>query len=400
MNDFDIIIIGGGMVGSTLACALGSGPYRIALLEAEPPVPLPADAPFELRVSAVSLANQRFLANIGAWQAIEASGRVCAYRRMRVWEDGGSETLFDCAEIDEPALGYFAENRLLQQELLARSKRFDTIELLSPVEPKDIRIEAERVTVRCKARTLRAKLLIGADGARSRVRQAALIGTHAWDYEQSALVTTIKSPLPQQDITWQRFTPSGPQAFLPLAQRHASLVWYHRPDRVRRLMSLSEPDFLTELESAFPEDLGGVAALMGRASFPLRRMHAHRYVQKRVALVGDAAHTVHPLAGQGVNMGFLDAAVLAEVLLDAAPRDPGTVSVLRRYERWRKHDNLAMLSATDLFYRVFSNANPVLCLARNAGLFAAGSVTPLKQQAMRMALGLTGRQPSLTLPSL
>ena len=397
MNEFDIIIIGGGMVGSALACALGSGSHRVALLEAQPPARLMPNAPFDLRVSAVSLANQRFLANIGAWDAIEASTRVCPYRRMRVWEGGGSETQFDCAEIDEPALGYFAENRLLQHELLARCKDFDNIELLYPAQPKDIRIETDRVSVRYDTRTLRGKLLIGADGAHSRVRQAALIGTHAWDYEQSALVTTIKSALPQQDITWQCFTPSGPQAFLPLAQRHASLVWYHRPEEVRRLLNLTDSDFLSELESSFPTDLGGVDALIGRASFPLRRMHAHRYVQPRVALVGDAAHTVHPLAGQGVNMGFLDAAVLAEVLLAAAPRDPGDLSILRRYERWRKHDNLAMLNATDLFYRVFSNTNPVLRFARNAGLFAAGSLPPLKQQAMRVALGLAGRQPALTL---
>ena len=400
MNDFDLIIIGGGMVGGALACALGNSPLRIALLEAEPAAPLAADAPFELRVSAFSLANQRFLENVGVWSRLEASGRVCPFDAMRVWEDGGAATRFDCADIDAPALGYFAENRLLQENLLERCQDFSNIELLRPVETRSISIEADQVVVRCHNRTLRARLLIGADGARSKVREAACIGTHAWDYEQAALVVTILSDLPQQHMTWQRFTPSGPQAFLPLAQRHASLVWYHRPDQVRRLRALPDQDFLSELETAFPPELGGIQQMVGRASFPLRRMHAHRYVQERVALLGDAAHTVHPLAGQGVNMGLLDAAVLAEVLLDATAkgRDPGALNALRKYERWRRHDNLLMLTATDAFYRTFSNTNPVLRLARNSGMYLADGLRPLKHQAMRVALGLAGRQPRLTLP--
>jgi len=400
MNEFDLIIVGGGMVGGALACALGGSSFSVAVLESDPPAFPTADEAFDLRVSAVSLANQRFLDNIGAWPKLASSGRVCPYDTMRVWENGGAETHFDCAAVDAPALGYFAENRLLQCALLARCREFDNIELIAPVETTKITLEAEYALVRTSARTLRSRLLVGADGARSRVRQAALIGTHAWDYEQSALVTTILSDLPQQYTTWQRFTPSGPQAFLPLAQRHASLVWYNYPAEVRRLQALPDAAFLAELETTFPPELGGVAQMIGRASFPLRRMHAHRYVQARLALIGDAAHTVHPLAGQGVNMGFLDAAVLAEILLDAAAkgRDPGAVPVLRQYERWRRHDNLLMLTATDAFCRVFSNAHPLLRLARNSGLYLAGSLTPLKQQAMRVALGLAGRQPRLTLP--
>ena len=400
MNDYDLIIVGAGMVGSALACALGGSSLKIALLEAEHPTALASDAVFDLRVSAVSLANQRFLDNIGAWQHIQDSHRVCPFTTMRVWEAGGAETCFDCADIDIPALGYFAENRILQQALLTRCRDFSNIELFMPIDTQSIQFETEQVVVRCQSQTLRTRLLIGADGARSKVRQAALIGTHAWDYQQSALVATILSALSQQSITWQRFVPSGPQAFLPLAQQHASLVWYNRPQEVRRLLALSESDFLRELETAFPPELGGVQVLIGRASFPLRRMHTQHYVRERVALIGDAAHTVHPLAGQGVNMGFLDAAVLAEVLLDAVAKgrefDLGALSVLRQYERWRRHDNLLMLTATDAFYRAFSNTNPILRFTRNSGLALANGFGPLKHQAMRVALGLAGRQPLLT----
>lgn len=394
MQTCDVLIVGGGMVGSTLACALGGSDLEVVLLEAQPPLKIAQNAPFDLRVSAISLANQRLLANLGVWPALQQSDRICPYTRMRVWEAGGHETLFDCAELDAPALGFFVENRLLQQALLERCTQFDNIQIISPASAEDIRIEADRVTVRCQQQTLRTRLLIGADGSQSRVRQAAAIGTHSWDYEQAALVCTIKSALPQQDITWQRFTAKGPQAFLPLAQCHASLVWYEHPDTIRHLQTLTEQEFLTELEAAFPPELGRIEVLIGRASFPLKRMHAQHYVKPNIALIGDAAHTVHPLAGQGVNMGLLDAAALAEIILNAGSNF-AAFNQLRKYERWRKAENLTMLTATDGFYRVFSNTSPVLYGLRNSALLLADKVFPLKQQAMRSAMGIAGRQPQL-----
>jgi 2-octaprenyl-3-methyl-6-methoxy-1,4-benzoquinol hydroxylase len=203
--------------------------------------------------------------------------------------------------------------------------------------------------------------------------------------------------LPQQEISWQRFTPSGPQAFLPLPGHHASLVWYHRPAEVKRLLALDDGDFMSELEATFPECLGGVSGITARGSFPLRRMHAHRYVDRRVALVGDAAHTVHPLAGQGVNLGMLDAAVLAEVLLTALGRaeDLGDGEVLARYERRRRRDILAMMGVIDIFYRLFGNDVVPVKLLRNLGLEVANRLTPAKRQVMRFALGLTGEAPML-----
>lgn len=397
---YDVIIVGGGMVGAALACALASNngrPLHIALLEARPPKPPQYGDDVGLRVSAINLANQRFLNNIGAWPWLAEQDRICLCSAMKVWETDGVEVHFDCADIDEPALGYFVENKWLQHALLRRCQTLSNVHLYAPCNIQSIDIATDAVSVQCDAQLLQGRLLIGADGANSNVRQVAQIGCHAWDYPQQALVATIRSDLTQQHLTWQRFTPTGAQAFLPLAQQHASLVWYHTPAEIQTLLNLSDADFGAALRQYFPSQLGGIDRLIGRASFPLRRMHAQCYVKPRVALVGDAAHTVHPLAGQGVNMGLLDAAVLAEVLLDSLSQgsDLGRLSVLRQYERWRRHDNVAMLAVTDSFYRIFNNQNPLLRVGRNGGLLLSRVVTPLKNQAMRTALGLTGRLPRL-----
>ncbi len=397
---FDIVINGGGMVGASLACALAqTTPYTVAVLEPTLPAELPDDAPFEVRMSAFSLGTVKLLENLNVWPHVTATGRACAYRHMRVWEDGGGETVFHAEQVGVPVLGYFAENRLIQQAALTRLAQLPSVTVRNDA-PKSIRIADTGVTIHTHSGdTLHARLLLGADGANSVVRTAAGIGVHAWDYDHHALVTSALTTLPQQDTTWQRFTPRGPQAFLPFVGQRAALVWYESPRRCQELLELDEATFLRALEAEFPACLGGVTGLTSRVRFPLRRSHAHRYVGERVALIGDAAHTVHPLAGQGVNLGFLDAAALADVLHSAAEkgRDVGDAALLAEYERWRRADNLAMQTVIDLFYRVFSNDLPPVKLLRGLGLRVADRLGIAKGPVVRFALGTAGlsRTPSL-----
>jgi len=246
-------------------------------------------------------------------------------------------------------------------------------------------------------RILSAKLLVAADGGQSRVRQVVGLGVTSWDYNQHALVIYIETAYGQQDITWQRFVPSGPQAFLPLTGHYASIVWYNSPDEVRRLKALSNNDLMSELTATFPDCLGKVSAILGTASFPLKRQHAQSYVKPGVVLVGDAAHMINPLAGQGVNIGLLDAAALAEVLIEANRQglELGDLAVLRRYEKMRRNENLKMMTVMDVFYRVFSNQLLPVKILRNLGLGLAERILPAKNKVMRSAMGLEGNLPKL-----
>ncbi len=400
MESFDIVINGGGMVGSALACALAqTTPYRIAVLEPNPPSVRPPDAPFEVRMSAFSLGTVKFLTNIGVWPRVLETQRACPYRQMRVWEDGGGETYFHADQVGVDRLGDFAENQLVQRAALDHLETLENATLFRTA-PHKIRITDAYVEITTQDdQQLQAKLVVGADGANSVVRAAAGIGSHSWDYGHHALVTSAITQLPQQDLTWQRFTPRGPQAFLPFPGHHAALVWYESAQRCRELLDLDDDTFLRTLEAHFPHELGGVSGLTQRLSFPLRRSHAQRYVVERVALIGDAAHTVHPLAGQGVNLGFLDAAALAEILQSALHRgrDLGDVDLLTEYERWRKTDNLAMQTVIDLFYRVFSNEFAPLKTLRGLGLGMANRLGVAKGPVIRFALGVSaiGRVPQL-----
>ncbi len=393
---FDVIIVGGGMVGAALACALGDTPLKVAVIEGQLPQPFSPEKPLALRVSAISIASRRILEGVGAWNNIAAM-RLCPFRRMKVWEmtDG---TEFRSRDIQYPELGYIIENRLVQLGLIQRLQKFSNIDLLSPVRPKRIDYHSEGSEIELEdGRRVSGRLLVAADGGRSQVRQAVGIGVTAWDYEQSALVLTVETAYGQQDITWQRFTENGPQAFLPLPGPHASLVWYQRPEEVRRLQSLGDGELLNALYDAFPRELGDIVRILDRGSFPLKRQHAQRYVKPGVALVGDAAHMIHPLAGQGVNIGLLDAAALGQVLIAAHAdgKDIGALKVLKTYEAMRRRDNLTMMTVMDLFYRVFSNASVPLKIVRNVGLSLAQRLYPARLAAMRYAMGLQGNLPRL-----
>ena len=300
---FDVVVAGGGMTGGMLAAALAhAGDLSVCVLERERPEPFEpgSDPEHDIRVTALSIATERMFRRVGAWEGV-ASRRACPYRRMVVWDgEAGPEsglssrwrTRFDAAEIDADALGHIVENRVVQLALLERLERAPTVTLRCPARLESFRVDADRVAVTLEGgETLETRLLVGADGASSAVRTLAGIAHERTPYEQHALVATVRTVLPQQDVTWQRFVPSGPQAFLPLSGPHASMVWYHDADEVGRLRALDDAAFAREMEAAFPAELGGIERVVERASFPIAKAHASAYVADRVALIGDAAHT-------------------------------------------------------------------------------------------------------------
>ncbi len=401
-TDYDVLIVGGGMVGSMLAAALATlGTMKVALLEYQEPEPfMPGTAPaHDIRVSALSIATQRMLEKVGAWQGI-LDRRACPYRQMLVWDgESGGRTHFVASDIGAPELGHIVENRVLQLALLDVIKASETVDYRCPASLVSYQCDAGHI--RCELSegqgSITTRLLVGADGARSTVRDLAGIDMDRSPYPHHALVATVETELPQQDITWQRFQPTGPEAMLPLSGHHASMVWYHTAEEVQRLKALSDEEFIQTLQSAFPPELGGIRTVLERNSFPIVKAHANHYIAERVALIGDAAHTVHPLAGQGVNLGMLDAAALAQVLSEAvdAGRDLGSRRVLRRYERWRRGENALMISILDGFYHAFKPQPSMVRHVRSTALNVADRAGPLKSLVMRYAMGTAGDLPSL-----
>jgi 2-octaprenyl-3-methyl-6-methoxy-1,4-benzoquinol hydroxylase len=409
-NKFDLIIVGGSMVGATLACALADTQLRIAVIEPITPEPFEAAQDHDLRVSAINIASENILKNIGAWDGI-IQRRSCVYKRLKTWEldENRASSEFDCAHLNADHLGYIVENRVVQLALLEVASRAENITLITEsAENIDFQAGASLVEL-ASGREIIGKLLVGADGGNSAVRNAAGIGIHSWDYQQSALVINVKMKCEQQDITWQQFTPTGPMAFLPLSGNSASLVWYNSPDNIKRLLALDDKQFFSQLESSFPSALHEVDSVISKAAFPLKRQHAQAYVAEGVALIGDAAHMIHPLAGQGVNIGLLDAAQLAQTLRSAlggqvssadeyalsTQDDISSIAVLREYEQKRRKHNLVVMQLMDSFYRVFSNNFIPLKIFRNIGLSLAGNIRPARNKAMALAMGIEGALPDL-----
>jgi len=377
---------------------LGNSPLKVAVLDRAPAAPLP-EKDYDPRVSAVTLASRALFENLGAWEGMERR-RVSPVREMRVWsDDDGGSIHFNAAEIGEPALAYIVENSVIQTALIERLHRFTNVHYLCPVEIGDITLADNGAAIVLRdGRLLQTRLLVGADGADSAVRRAAGIETHALKLNQQGIVATVATERPHEQIARQRFLSTGPLAFLPLDEPHScSIVWSADSARAEQLLALDDVAFINELQIVFGDSLGAVQIVSPRAAFPLTLSHAKAYTAPHLALIGDAAHTVHPLAGQGVNLGFLDAATLAEVLLDAAAnhKDIGGHAVLRRYERWRKGDNLAMISVTGGFKYLFGNDWPVVSQLRNWGLDLTNAATPVKNFIMRRASGLEGDLPKL-----
>jgi 2-octaprenylphenol hydroxylase len=398
-RDTDIIILGGGLAGACLASLLANRSRSITLVEARLPQRAPTDESVDLRVSAISRATQRILAACGAWQQI-APGPICAYERMVVWDAAGrageqGSIEFDCAEIGQPNLGYIVENRRLQWALLERARAAGV--RVMEARMTGLSGASDAITAELDAGSrLTAALAIGADGADSPARKLMRIAVREADAHQRAVVCHIRSANPHRRTAWQRFLRGGPIALLPLHDGRCSIVWTTQPDHAAELMAQSDEEFCRSVEAATDAVLGRIEGVSARADFALRSVHSECYVLPRFALVGDAAHAIHPLAGQGVNLGFLDCAALRQTL-DAAQGDPGDLRVLRQYERWRKGENLLMLSALDGLNGLFSNDNPVLGFLRRNGLSLVDRLGPVKSLFMRRALGLAGDLPQVAL---
>jgi 2-octaprenylphenol hydroxylase len=390
-----VLVVGAGMVGGALACALAGQGRRVALVESQPPAALPTDG-FDLRVSALTRASEALLGRIGVWPGM-AQRRVSPFREMYVWDAGSNGAIrFDAAEIGEPHLGHIVENRVTVAALEERIARLHQVDWHRPCRPLRLVFGPSAVRLDLGGVELEAELVVAADGAASRVRELAGIPCPVMDYGQQGLVATVRTERAHRETAWQRFLPGGPLAFLPLVQGHSSIVWSVPPEQARELLALSDEQFCAVLTDAFEARLGRVEWVGPRAAFPLRRQHAQQYVQPRLALVGDAAHTIHPLAGQGVNLGLLDAAALAQVL-DGLP-DAGDLRALRRYERWRRGHNLAVQALMDGFKWLFGVQGGAARVARGLGLAAADRAGPVKRMLMRQAMGLDGDLPDLARP--
>ena len=399
---FDILIVGGGPVGACAGALLARGTrgatgLSVALLEPRPPGRIAAVARPDPRVVALSRASVRLLKRTGSWEQIPPA-RLSAYERMRIWHESippssPAVLVFDAADVGEPNLGYIAESRALQAALLAAFA--ESGGHIEPLPFTALSIDEDHVQVSTPRGTLTARLVVGADGAQSAVRAAAGLGIETRAYGQTAIIASVATERPHQATAWQRFMRDGTLAFLPLADGTSSIVWSADESRAADLLTLGDAGFAQELDSASDCALGGTRLVSERLSFPLVRLAAPRYVAQRLALIGDAAHVVHPLAGQGVNLGLLDAAALAQQVASAvaAREDPGALRVLRAYERWRKSELAGMAQAIDAFDRLLAHgAGPVARLAQR-GLSWVNRSQELRRFFIRRALGLSGELP-------
>ncbi len=388
---FDMVIVGAGMIGAATALGLAQEGWRVALLEHQPPQPYSAESEPDIRISAISRASVDVLKQLGAWEHV-VQMRSVPYRKLETWEQNDSNVVFDAASLGLPELGYMVENRILQLALWQEFQRYPNLTLFCPAELKSMQRHDSHKTWQLEltdGTELNTRLIIGADGARSQVRQLAGIGSRGWQYRQSCMLITVKTEQLQQDITWQQFFPSGPRAFLPLFDQWASLVWYDSPARIRQLQAMSMTQLEREIFQAFPARLGKVTPIAA-GSFPLTRHHASDYVREGLVLLGDAAHTINPLAGQGVNLGYRDVDALLNVLIDAKEslEEWDSLTVLMRYQRRRMPDNLVMQAGMDLFHTAFSHDLPGLKTMRNLALMAAQRSGALKKLALKYALGV------------
>lgn len=387
-QQFDVVITGAGMVGAALACGLARHHFRVAVIEHQQPRPFDPLRPPDVRISAIGAASVALLKELDVWHDIVAM-RCTPYRRLETWEWQNAHAIFDAASLGLPELGYMVENSVLQWALWEKMQA-QGITVICPAAVSSAEYQGEfwQLTLD-NHQQLTTRLWTGADGANSQVRRLSGIGVSGWDYSQSCMLISVECQNAPGDSTWQQFTPQGPRAFLPLYDNFASLVWYDSVSRIRQLVKLTPEQLTEEVARHFPSRLGKVRVLSAGA-FPLTRRHASQYVRPGLALVGDAAHTINPLAGQGVNLGYRDVDALIDVLADAkrAGSEWWQIPVLKRYQRQRYTDNLLMQNGMDLFYLAFSNQSHPLMLARNLGLMAAQRGGWLKKKALSYALGL------------
>ncbi len=390
MIDFDVVICGGGMIGSAMAARLARLGLSIAIIESQWPKEFSINQDFDLRVSAISPQSKYLLEQCGAWAVLKTM-RLCSYQRMRVWELVGlGDLTFTATDVDSDTLGYIVENRLLQLSIWHSLKQWPNVKIICPATPIQMnRLENRYWITLDNQRQLCAKLLIGADGSESVVRQSGGIGVYSSQYEQACLVATVATEFGQQDITWQRFTSTGPQAFLPLPGHYGSVVWYHQAERIRQMASWSNQQLETAIRAAFPTELGSFSVL-NKGHFRLKRQHAQSYIGDGLALIGDAAHMINPLAGQGVNLGFQDIDCLGRLIQAALQQQRPWYEqqVLRQYSRQRRLTNGLMMTIMDFFYHTFSNQRTSLKWMRN-GILAGAAMPVVRRHVIRYAIGQT-----------
>ena len=398
----DVLVVGGGLAGACAGALLqrasGPGtPLSVAVLEHSVPSAPESGAPLDARVSALSRASERILRRAGAWERIERA-RLKSYERMRIWHHcvgpwSADVLVFDAADVGEPDLGHIAENRVVQAAAVEAFERAGG--RLIPGDLLALRSGDGCVEAQTSAGRLEARLVVGADGARSAVREAIGITADRSSYRQTAIVANVSTERAHGRTAYQRFLGTGTLALLPLADGSSSIVWSADEAVAEALIAGSDAEFERALGGASDEVLGPVRLAGKRAAFPLHRLRAHRYSARRCALIGDAAHVVHPLAGQGANLGLLDAAALAEVVVSAVREgeDPGAELPLRRYERWRKSEIELMAAAIDAFDRLLAHGTHPLARAAQRGLGLVNRSRAAKRILISRALGLAGELP-------
>jgi 2-octaprenyl-6-methoxyphenol hydroxylase len=411
----EAVIIGGGMVGLTLGIALGQAGLRVAVLDREDPETA-RSAPFDGRSSAIAYGTQRMLEAIGLWSHARDAAQPILDIRVSDGQVGrGAAPFFlhyDHGDVGDAPMGWIVENREIRKALYARAAEVESLRLLAPVGVGETRrapghVEAEWRGASGESGRLRGALLVAADGRNSGLRREAGIRTTEWSYPQSGIVTTVAHELPHEGVAHEHFLPSGPFAMLPMVDgpleeggpsRHrSSIVWTEKREIAASMMALGDTAFAEEIQRRFGESLGAIAAGGRRWCYPLGMLNASRYTDHRLALVGDSAHAIHPIAGQGLNLGLRDVAALAEAVVDARRLglDIGSPEVLARYHGWRRVDALTLIAVTDSLNRLFSNNLPPLRLARDLGLAAVDQIGPLKRFFMRHAMGTVGDLPRL-----
>lgn len=388
VTDVDVVIIGGGMVGSLLAFALSEQQFRVAVVErGAKKTSLPE------RVSAINIASQQILKRLNVFDKIPPQ-TISPLQCLSVWDEtGGGEIQFDSADVGLPELGSIIENQAIVAAL-----QTDRVTIIN-AQPAKIQQHNDFVELEFTDQTsIKASLCVGADGAHSWLRETLKIPIKEYPYFQQAIIATVKTEKPHQQTGWQAFLPTGPLALLPLADKHhCSIVWSNHNARANELMTMDSVNFECELNNAFGTRLGYINEISERAAFPLMMRHAVKYTDARVALVGDAAHTIHPLAGQGANLGFLDATALLDCLVKARSerKDIASTKTLGHYQRWRKVHNSEMIAAMRLFHELFANAQPFKTQLRSHGLSLVNKIDSIKSHFIKIAVGKRADLPTL-----
>jgi 2-octaprenyl-6-methoxyphenol hydroxylase len=392
----ELLVVGGGLSGLIMGVACAASGLRVAVVDREAPA-ASLSMPVDGRTTALALGSQQVLAGIGVWPHV--AGDAGPILDIRI-ADGSAPVFlhYDHRDVGREPFGWIVENRLLRRALLARAAGLPSLTHLAPCAVERVeQADGGTLAFLSDGRRLRAPLVVAADGRGSPLREAAGIATRLWRYGQTSIVGTVRHAAPHRGVAVEHFFPGGPFAILPMTGNRSSIVWTERDELVPGLLALDDAGFLAELGRRFGDWLGPLSLEGGRWSYPLSLMVAERYAAPRLALIGEAAHAIHPIAGQGLNLGIRDVAALAELVIDQRRLglDLGDPALLARYAQWRRVDTMVLAGVTDALNRLFSNALPPVALARDLGLAVVHRLPPVKRLLMRHAMGLLGERPRL-----